>query len=254
MHQTLPAHPRPSLLTPDSHFVHQTLLACPSSTSHAPDPYLMHQILVTCIRPSLQAPDPHCTPQTHISCTRPSLRSSVPCHMDQTHITCTSQSLHAPNPPCTPQTHISCIRLTLQAPAPYLLMQHPKVSLVPWGIAGARAALQLTFYYLMASCSISKGTREHPSGLMSRVLCSLLPTRSALWLSHRTHCWAPVLLIKSQGSHPLWATGTLCCDLVPEDANPGVQGSQGGGQRGSARAPISEVLQRAEAGDVVCGR
>lgn len=28
-------------------------------------------------------------------------------------------------------------------------------------------------------------------------------------------------------------------------------GSQGGGQRGSARAPIPEVLQ--QAGDVVCG-
>lgn len=54
------------------------------------------------------------------------------------------------------------------------------MSLAPWGIAGARAALQLTFY-LMASCTISKGTQEHPSGVMSWVLCSLLPTRSVLW-------------------------------------------------------------------------
>lgn len=167
----------------------------------------MHQTLVcitvTCIRPSLQAPDPHCTPQTQISCTRSSLHPPIPCHMDQTHITCTRLSLHTPNPPCTLQTHISCTRLSLQAQAPYLLVQHPKASPAPWGIAGAGAALQLTFYYLMASCSISKGTREHPSRLMSRVLCSLLPTRSALWLSHRTHCWVPVLLTKSLCSHPL---------------------------------------------------
>lgn len=211
--------------------MHQTNISCTrplsASLSHASDPACKHQTLTAHPRPRSHAPDPPCIHQSHVAWIRP--------------------TSHAPDCPCTPQTHISCTRFSLQAPAPHLFMQHPKEPPAPWGLAGAGAALQLALYYLMVSFSISKGTQEHPSGLMSRVLCSLLPTRSALWLSHRTHCWVPLLLIKSQCSQPLWETGTLCLKM---------QILLSGGPRMGVRGAVPVLPSRqccTEAGDVVCG-
>lgn len=195
MDQTHISCTRASLHAPVLHHMYQTHISCTRPLSHASDLPCKHQILTAYPRPTSHAPDPPCTHQSHVTWIRPT--SHAP------ECPCTPQTL-----PCMPQTHISCTRLSLQAPAPHLLVQHPKVSPVSRGVAGAGAALQLTFYYLMTSCYIFRGTQGHPSGLMSRVLCCLLPTRSALWLSHRNHCWVPVLLIKCQCSHPLWATGT----------------------------------------------
>lgn len=117
----------------------------------------------------LWSPALQCTPTP---CTRLALDASYPYDMRHTHMACTRTPLHAPNPPSMHQNPTGHISPILRAPALHYmhwtcpacmhqtLLACPRPTSAPcraqlclpalWSTAGAGAAVQLRFDYLMA--------------------------------------------------------------------------------------------------------